>query len=140
MHDRSHLCYKSIIHYDLDLTNTLVVSPQVRYIKAFDVMNPRFNEQFWPVPSDFVKSRFHCTLRTFQQKPNFLLEGQPLQYMFGDTKGSLIRSRTALILNRSFICCSCKAQRTSLYANCRFWPSREMDPNKVLGCKTFSAD
>ena len=48
-------------NYDLDITNILVVSPQIRYIKVFDIMNPPFNEQIWPVPSDFIKSRFHCT-------------------------------------------------------------------------------
>ena len=46
--------------YDLDITNILVVSPQVCYIEVFDITNPRFNEQIWPVSSDFVKSRFHC--------------------------------------------------------------------------------
>ena len=60
LRDRSHLCYKSIIN-DLDMTNILVVSPQVRYIEVFDITNPRFNEQIWPVPSGFVKSRIHCT-------------------------------------------------------------------------------
>ena len=50
-----------IINYDLDITNILVVSPQIRYIEVFDITNPLFNEQIWPVPSDFVKSRFHCT-------------------------------------------------------------------------------
>ena len=60
--DRSHLCYKSIINYDLDITNFLVVSPHVRDIEVYDITNPRFNEQIWPVPSDFVKSRFHCRL------------------------------------------------------------------------------
>ena len=30
--------------------------------KNLDITNPPFNEQIWPVPSDFVKSRFHCTL------------------------------------------------------------------------------
>ena len=58
---RSHLCYKSIINYDLDLMNILMVFPQIRYIEVFDITNPRFNEQIWLVPSDFVKSRFHCT-------------------------------------------------------------------------------
>ena len=48
-----------MINYDLDITNILVVSPQIRYIEVFDITNPRFNEQIWPVPSDFVKSRFH---------------------------------------------------------------------------------
>ena len=62
--DRSHLCYKSIINYDLDVTNILVVSAQVRYMEVFDITSPRFNKQIWPVPSDFVKSRFHCTLLT----------------------------------------------------------------------------
>ena len=47
----------------LDITNILVVSPQVRYIEVFDITNPRFNEQIWPVPSDFVKSRFHCKFK-----------------------------------------------------------------------------
>ena len=28
--------------------------------KNLDITNPPFNEQIWPVPSDFVKSRFHC--------------------------------------------------------------------------------
>ena len=55
LRDRSRLCYKSIINY-LDVTNILVVSPQIRYIEAFDITYPRFNEQIWPVPSDFVKS------------------------------------------------------------------------------------
>ena len=48
LRDRSHLCYKSIINYDLDITNILVVSPQVRYIEVFDITNPK------------IKSRFHC--------------------------------------------------------------------------------
>ena len=61
LRDRSHLCYKSIINHDLDITNILVVSPQVRYIEVFDITNPRFNQQIWPLPSDFVKSRLHCT-------------------------------------------------------------------------------
>ena len=60
LRDRSHLCYKSINNYDLHITKILVVSPQVRYIEIFDITNPRFNEQIWPVPSDFVKSRFQC--------------------------------------------------------------------------------
>ena len=36
-------CKKSIINYDLDITNFLVVSPQIRYIKVFDITNPPFN-------------------------------------------------------------------------------------------------
>ena len=39
LRDRSHLCYKSIINYDLDITNILVVSAQVRYIEVFDLTN-----------------------------------------------------------------------------------------------------
>ena len=54
------MCYKSIINYDLDITNILVPSPQICYIEVFDIMNPPFNEQIWSDPSDFVKSRFHC--------------------------------------------------------------------------------
>ena len=45
LRDRSHLYYKSIINYDLDITNILVVSPQIRYIEVFDITNPPFNEQ-----------------------------------------------------------------------------------------------
>ena len=37
----------------LDVTNILVVFPQIRCIENLDIT--------WPVPSDFVKSRFHCT-------------------------------------------------------------------------------
>ena len=48
--DRSRLCYNSIIVYNLDITNILVVSPEIRYIEVFDIMNPQFNEQIWPVP------------------------------------------------------------------------------------------
>jgi len=66
LRDRSHLCYKSIINYDLDISKILVVSPQIRYIEVFDITNPRFNEQIWPVPSDFVKSRFHCSRKGVQ--------------------------------------------------------------------------
>ena len=51
-----------IINYDLDITNILVVSPQIRYIEVFDITNPPFSEQIWLVPSDFVKSRFHFVL------------------------------------------------------------------------------
>ena len=58
--DKSHQCYKSIINYDLDLLrNSLVFSPQIHYIKVFDI-NPLFNKQIWLVPRDFVQSRFHC--------------------------------------------------------------------------------
>ena len=60
--NRSHLCYKSIINYGLNIMNILVVSPQIRYIEVFDITNPPFNEQIWPVPGDFVKSRFYCIL------------------------------------------------------------------------------
>ena len=55
---RNQLCYRSIINYDLDITNILVVSPQIRYIEVFDITNPLFNEQIWPVPSDFVNRGF----------------------------------------------------------------------------------
>ena len=60
LRDRSHLCYKSIINYDLEITNNLVVSPQIRYIEIFHITYPLF-KQIWPVASDFVKSRFHCS-------------------------------------------------------------------------------
>ena len=46
----------------------LAVSPQIRYIEVFDITSPRFNEQIWLVPSDFVKSRFHCTINLEEKK------------------------------------------------------------------------
>ena len=42
--------------------NSLVVSPQIHYIKVLDKTNPPFNEQIWPVPSNFVKLRFDCNI------------------------------------------------------------------------------
>ena len=53
-----------MVNYDLDITNILALSPQIRYIEVFGITNPPFNEQIWPVPSDLVKSRFHCTMIT----------------------------------------------------------------------------
>ena len=45
----------------LDITNILVVFPQIRYsTEVFDITNPRYNEKISPVPWHFVKSRFHC--------------------------------------------------------------------------------
>ena len=28
--------------------------------EVLDITNPQFNEQYWSVPSDFIKSRFLC--------------------------------------------------------------------------------
>ena len=67
-----YLCYKSVINYYLDITDILVVSPQIRYIEVFDITNPPFNEQIWLVPGDFVKSRFHCKTIMINQR---LLQG-----------------------------------------------------------------
>ena len=53
---------QSIINYDLDIMNILVVSLQICYVEVFNITSPLLNKQIWPVPSDFVKSRFHCTL------------------------------------------------------------------------------
>ena len=47
--ENCNLCYKSTINTDLDITNILVVSPQIRYIEVFDITNPPFNEQIWLV-------------------------------------------------------------------------------------------
>ena len=52
---KSHLCYKSIINYDLNVTNILVISPQICYIVVFHIAKPPINEQIWLVPSDIVK-------------------------------------------------------------------------------------
>ena len=35
--------------------------------KNLNITNPPFNEQIWPVPSDFVKSRFHCNLKKIDE-------------------------------------------------------------------------
>ena len=45
LRDRSHMCYRSIINYDLDITNIFVVSLQIFYIEVFHITNPPFNEQ-----------------------------------------------------------------------------------------------
>lgn len=45
---------------DLNIMNILVVSLQICYIEVLDITKPRINEQIWPVPGDFIKSRFHC--------------------------------------------------------------------------------
>ena len=64
----------SPFNYDLDITNIFVVSRQVRYIEVFDITNTRFNEQIWPVPSDFVKSRFHCSKVFTKPAPAFFIK------------------------------------------------------------------
>ena len=43
----------------LDITND-ILCPGQSYSKMYGI-EPRFNEQIWTVPSDFVKSRFHCS-------------------------------------------------------------------------------
>jgi len=45
------LCYKSIINYDLDITNSLAVSPQIRYIEVFDITNPDLTNKFGRSPA-----------------------------------------------------------------------------------------
>ena len=57
---KTHACVLGF--FPVDIANFLVISPQIHYIEVFDLTNPRFNEQIWSVPSDFVKLRFHCTL------------------------------------------------------------------------------
>ena len=81
LRDRSSLCYKTMINYDLDIKNILVVSPQVRYIAVFDITNPRFNEQIWPVPSDFLKSRIHCSV--FERRRTHSYRVDPAGYPLG---------------------------------------------------------
>ena len=68
LRERSHLCHKSVINYDLNKTNILVVSPEIRYIEVFDITNPPFNELIWPVPGYFVKSRFHWKSLNFSRR------------------------------------------------------------------------
>ena len=62
------MCYKSIINYDLDITNILVVSPHIRYIEVFDIMNPHLTNKFGRSPAtslnrgSTVASRIHFML------------------------------------------------------------------------------
>ena len=56
--ENCNLCYKSIINYDLDIKNILVVSPQIRYIEVFDITNPPFNEQMWLSPGTSLNRGF----------------------------------------------------------------------------------
>ena len=74
-------------NYDLDITNILVVFPQVRYIEVFDITNPRFNEQIWPVPSDFVKSRFHCNVLKKKGEASLLDQTAPTEIKSFPTEG-----------------------------------------------------
>ena len=55
-----HFLSWSIMNYDLNITDILVVCPQIRYIEVLDITNPPFNEQIWLLPNNFVKSRFRC--------------------------------------------------------------------------------
>ena len=57
---------KSNINY-LDITNILVVLPQICYFEIFDITNPLFSEEIYPVAIDFVKSRFHCSFLVFSR-------------------------------------------------------------------------
>ena len=58
------LCIRALIQINhslyLDITNILVVSPQVEvhYIEVFHIANPWLNKPIQLVLSDFVKSRF----------------------------------------------------------------------------------
>ena len=54
-HRHWHYSISTGVTYDLDITNILVVSPQIRYIELFDITNPPFNEQIWSAAGDFVK-------------------------------------------------------------------------------------
>ena len=89
--ENCNLCYKSIINYDLDITNILVVSPQIRYIEVFDITNPPFKEQIWLVPSDFVKSRFHCNNNFCFTTELFLIRccfRRKIQYLVPSNRGT----------------------------------------------------
>ena len=50
----------------LDITNVPAKVTVKCMEKNLDITNPPFNKQIWPVPSDFVKSRFHCILILFK--------------------------------------------------------------------------
>ena len=56
------------IQWNLDLTNLYLTNTSIQravffapVIVKYHEKEPRFNERIWPVPSDFVKSRLHCT-------------------------------------------------------------------------------
>ena len=87
-----YLCYKSVINYYLDISNILVIPPQIRYIEVFDITNPPFNEKIWLVPSDFVKSRFHCNNNFCFATELFLIRccfRRKIQYLVPSNRGTL---------------------------------------------------
>ena len=49
--------------------------------KNLDITNPPFNEQIWPVPSDFVKSRFHCIKNNYFHLIKNLIIRSVIQYI-----------------------------------------------------------
>ena len=50
-----------LFNENLDTTNGILCPIKVKYMKKnLDITNPQFNKRIWPVPSDFVKTRFHC--------------------------------------------------------------------------------
>ena len=71
--ENCNLCYKSIINYDLDITNILVVSPQIRYIEVFDITNPPFNEQIWLSPGTSLNRGFTVERQYIQVLNSFVL-------------------------------------------------------------------
>ena len=58
----SNLSVKGLLHV-VDIS-TIVFPQKLPVIYDLDITNPPFNEQIWPVPSDFAKSRFLCTWDT----------------------------------------------------------------------------
>ena len=56
----------------LNITNSLVVFPQICYIEVFDIGIPRYNGQISPVPWHFIKSRFHCTPKKLLNRDDWM--------------------------------------------------------------------
>ena len=53
--------------------------------KNLEITNPRFNERIWPVPNEFVKSRFHCTWYEQLQFAISKVPGHHMLMIIGDT-------------------------------------------------------
>ena len=52
---------RPLFNQNLNITNGILCPSNSKLMtKNLDIMNPQFNERIWLVPSDFIKSRFHC--------------------------------------------------------------------------------
>ena len=62
---------ETLFNENLDITNSVLSLSNNKIGRKLDITNPRFNKRIWPVPSDFVKSRFHFTEQILNQRFDF---------------------------------------------------------------------